>query len=52
MCICIYAYICVTVIKKHMDFMDFMEKHMGGGHRRSWNGERRGRNDIHVVLMF
>ena len=25
---------------------------MGGGHRRRRSGERKGRNDVHVVLMY
>jgi hypothetical protein len=32
--------------------MNFMEDHIGGGHGRNWSGERRGRNDVHVVLML
>ena len=50
----VYVHTCVKIIKIMLWILwrSTWEEDMGGGHRRRRSGERRGRNDVHVVLMY
>ena len=51
--VCMYMHICIHVCYNNKEeVMDFMGKHMGGGHMRSWSRERSCGNDVHIVLMY